>query len=190
MKNSPASTCKPRWFRFGPGLVIAIIAAMFVYQRAPMQRAQPLRTVPQASEMARDKSASSSDNALPAAPDADWLWSQRAMLNLNPQQTRRLQNLRTRWQRDTRELQADLARASVQFEREMEQEKAHPDTLQVLAARGAPVADLSRQLAQARRAWWNEARVIFSPTQRAQAEAAWRQRFVAPTTYTTHEDTK
>jgi len=178
MKNSPASTRKPRWFRFGPGLVIAIIAAMFVYQRAPLQRADTLRTVPQANEIAGRATAPPSAVALPAAPDADWLWSQRAPLNLNPQQTRRLQNLRTRWQRDTRELQADLARASVQFEREMEQEKAHPDTLQVLAERGAPLADLSRQLAQARRAWWNEAKAIFSAEQRAQIEKKWTRRFV------------
>lgn len=178
MKNPPASTCKPRWFRFGPGLVIAIIAAIFVYQRAPLQREVPLRTVPQASEIARDATAPPSAVALPAAPDADWLWSQRAILNLSASQTRRLQTLHARWQRNTQELQAELARASAQFERDMAQEKAHPDTLQVLAERGAPVADLSRQLAQARRAWWNEAAPIFSAAQRAQLENKWTRRFV------------
>ena len=178
MKNTSASTCKPRWFRFGPGLVTAFVAAMFVYQRAPMQRAEPRRTVPQASEMVGNKAASSSNDILPAAPDADWLWSQRQSLNLNAQQTHQLQKLHARWQRDTRDLRADLARATRQFEREMAQEKARPDTLQVLAARGAPLAELSRRLAQARRAWWNEAAPLFSSAQRAQAQAAWKRRFV------------
>jgi len=114
---------------------------------------------------------------LPAAPDPDWLLSQRKALSLNAAQTRRLSALHARWQRDTRELRAMLTNASQQFQRDMANERKDAVTLQVLSERAAPVAELSQQLAQARRAWWSEAAQVLSAVQRRRAETAWSQHF-------------
>lgn len=169
-----------RWFRFGPGLLLAIIASVVVWQRQPLRRDAPVRTVPEAGEyvnLSQPDTTSEADRPLPAAPDPDWLLSQRKALSLNAAQTRRLSALHARWQRDTRELRAMLTNASQQFQRDMANERKDAVTLQVLSERAAPVAELSQQLAQARRAWWSEAAQVLSAVQRRRAETAWSQHF-------------
>ncbi len=206
--NPPHSTLKPRWFRFGPGLLLAIIASVVVWQRQPLPRDAPARTVPDAAEYLKDlpqkglpqkglpqrqgrESPPLFDRALPAAPDPNWLLSQRKALALNTEQTRKLESLRARWQRDTRQLRAMLAHASEEFQRDMANEKERAVSLQVLQERAAPVAELSRQLAQARRAWWNEAAPVLSVEQRQRAEAEWGRRFLSkPATAEKSGDTK
>ncbi len=185
MKTNPSqSHIKPRWFRFGPGLLLAIIASVIVWQRQPLRA--PARTVPEAAAYLKSSSQAKSREggaefvpAFSAAPDPDWLLSQRKALALSAGQTRNLGSLRARWQRDTRELRAMLARASEQFQRDMESGKERAVTLPEIQERAAPVAELSRQLAQARRAWWSEASGLLSVEQRKRAEADWARRFLS-----------
>jgi hypothetical protein len=49
-------------------------------------------------------------------------------------------------------------------------------TLPELQERAAPVTELSRQLLEARRAWWSEAGAVLTRAQRRQAEQAWGER--------------
>ncbi|MBW3635002.1 MAG: hypothetical protein KY445_00880 [Armatimonadetes bacterium] len=171
-----------RWFRFGPGLLLAIIASAIVWQRQPLRA--PARTVPEAADYLKSSSqAKDGAEFVPAfstAPDPDWLLSQRTALALNAEQTRKMESLRARWQRETRASRAMLARASEQFERDMKSIKERAITLPELQERATSVTELSRQLAQARRAWWSEASGLLSVEQRQRAEREWARRFLAP----------
>jgi len=166
-----------RWFRIGPGLLLAVAASVWVWQQSPRP--------PGGGRPPRIERTRVDNNAVPSAaplllsaPDPDWLLARRNTLNLTEKQTARLRALHARWQRDTRALRAALARAIAQFEQETAARSGV--TIGALQERARPVSELSRQLADARRAWWDEAAAVFTPSQRQKAEQAWAQRFARP----------
>ncbi|HXI18816.1 MAG TPA: hypothetical protein VNM48_20820 [Chloroflexota bacterium] len=169
------SPLKRRWFRFGPGLLLAIVASVIVWRRMPPGTFGD--SAPPRIETAQIEAFPASP---PSAPDPAWLLSQRDTLRLSASQRKKLEMLRNRWERDTRELRGALDRASNEFNRSVRgaaKEGEHGLTIQQLQERAAPISELSRQLADARRAWWNEAAQILTNSQRQRAEEAWARRF-------------
>lgn len=169
------NTLKRRWFRFGPGLLLAIVASVIVWRRMPPGTFGG--SAPPRIETAQIEAFPASP---PSAPDPAWLLLQRDTLRLSASQRKKLEMLRNRWERDTRELRGALDRASNEFNRSVRgaaKEGEHGLTMQQLQERAAPVSELSRQLADDRRAWWNEAAQVLTTSQRQRAEEAWARRF-------------
>ena len=159
------------WLRFGPGLLVALVVIWLLWPRlfppnpaSPVVERTRLDVVPA---------------TLASAPDPAWLLAQRESLKLSAAQFQKLSRLRARWERDTRTLRAALDNASARFNRDMAEDTAarRSVTVERLQERAAPVAELSRQLSQARRAWWGGAAEVLSIEQRQRAEQAWAQRF-------------
>lgn len=167
-----------RWFRVGPGLLLAVAASVWVWrQQSPPAPRGGGQSPPRIERTRADNRAA--DAPLLSAPDPDWLLMQQNTLGLDEKQTARLRALHARWQRDTQTLRATLARATAQFEQETAAARSGV-TIGALQESARPVSELSRQLADARRAWWDEAAAVFTPSQRQQAEQAWAQRFARP----------
>jgi hypothetical protein len=154
----------PRGLRFGPGLLVAIAASLWVWWQFPPQSAAP-----------RIERTALPTTSLPSAPEPEWLLSQRESLEISAAQWEKLSRLRDRWNRDTRELRGALRQASADFNRGLSSDSSL--TMQQIQERAAPVSELSRQLAAARAAWWDEAAQILSRPQRQRAEENWAQRF-------------
>ncbi|HXI18577.1 MAG TPA: hypothetical protein VNM48_19605 [Chloroflexota bacterium] len=165
------SPLKRRWFRFGPGLLLAIVASVIVWRRMPPGTFGG--SAPPRIETAQIEAFPASP---PSAPDLAWLLLQRDTLRLSASQRKKWEMLRNRWERDTRELRGALDRASNEFNRSM-RDNGEGVTMQQIQERAAPVSELSRQLADARRAWWNEAAQVLTTSQRQRAEEAWARRF-------------
>lgn len=143
-------------------------ASFIVWRQMPPQsapRIQPTGAVP---------------SVAPDAPEPAWLLAQRDELKINAAQFQKLSRLRVRWERDTRDLHDALRRASAAFNRDMAQSNGKTVTMQQLQERAAPVSEISRQLTEARRAWWSEAGQALTVTQRQQAEGSWARRFARP----------
>jgi hypothetical protein len=119
-------------------------------------------------------------NPAPPAPDPAWLLLQRDQLRLSHQQVKKLNQLRGRWERDTQELQAALARASRDFQQQMTTHRRQAITVAELQERARPVTELSRELSVARQAWWEEAAGVLTASQRLAAEQAWARRLREP----------
>jgi hypothetical protein len=113
-----------------------------------------------------------------SAPEPAWLLGQKDALGLSDVQVKKLRQMRARWDRDTRELEEALTRASAEFDREMGAAGKRGSTLENLKTRAAPVSELTRALLEARRAWWEEAARVLTETQREEAERAWRERLL------------
>lgn len=161
-------TFQVRWFRFGPGLLIALMAVLVLWRQLPPSGDQ----APQVKRTRLDAVSGPSRSA----PDPAWLLEQREALHLSAPQRQRLSRLRARWDRDTQALRTAMAHASAEFDRGMASRERRSFTLQELQDRAAPVAEYSRQLAAARRAWWDEAATILTAAQRQRAEQAWARR--------------
>jgi hypothetical protein len=153
----------------GPGLLIAVVASVLIWRQLPATREVP-------PTVTRTRVEAGPVPAPPGAPEPGWLLQQRNDLRLNPKQVQKLSRLRARWERDTRALHQDLARASAEFNHHMAGDDGRGLTMQELHERAAPVTELSRQLSDARRAWWSEAAAVLTASQRRQAERAWVQR--------------
>lgn len=166
----PAPPPKPRWFRVGPGLLLAITGSVLLWRQLPPGPGGS--TGPPRIERTR---VDVTPDAPPSAPDPNWLLSQQEALGLSRPQVQKLTKLRARWSRDTRELQDAIARVSEEFNRDMASGGTGV-TVEALRQRAAPVSSLSRQLADARQAWWGEAAAVLTPAQRRQAEQAWAGR--------------
>ncbi len=162
-----------RWFRVGPGLLLAVAASVWVWRQQSPPAPRGGQSPPRIERTRADNRAA--DTPLLSAPDPDWLLARQNTLGLNRTQDA----LHARWQRDTQTLRAALARATAQFEQETAAARSGV-TIGALQERARPVSELSRQLADARRAWWDEAADVFTPSQRQQAEQAWAQRFARP----------
>lgn len=157
-----------RWFRFGPGLLLAIAAILLVWPHLPRSGGGPPR-------IARTR-ADAVPNPPPGAPEPAWLLEQRHALRLSPPQVRKLNKLRARWDRDTQALRTALARSAAEFDRSMVAAGGQRATVQQLQERAAPVSEFSRQLLDARRAWWDEAATLLTGSQRRRAEQMWARR--------------
>lgn len=162
---------KPRWFRVGPGLLLAIIGSLLLWRQLP--RDPGGSTGPPRIERTR---VDIKPEALPSAPDPEWLLAQQHALALSGAQVQKLLALKKRWNRDTHELRDALARASDQFNRDMASGGGKGVTIEALREKATPVSALSRELTEARRAWWGEARMVLTPAQQKQAETRWQER--------------
>lgn len=162
-----------RWFRIGPGLLLAIIASVFLWRQLPPG---PV-AAPQAPRIERTRVDQAPEAPPPGVPDGEWLLAQKDALHLSAEQRQKLIKLVARWRRDTAELRDALARTSDQFNREMASDKGKGVTIDSLREKASPVSALSRELAAARRAWWNEAKHVLTAAQQQQAEAGWQARF-------------
>lgn len=169
-KNASSQKVRPKWWpRIGPGLVLAVLAGVAIWRWLPAGSVGPPHIV--------RSSATATTTIGLSAPDPVWLLGQRDALNLSVSQTKRLAGLQTRWDRDTQELREALERARAEFAQTAPPQDGGGATLQQIEEQAAPVSHLTRQLLEARRAWWGETAVILTPTQRQQAELAWAQRF-------------
>jgi hypothetical protein len=111
--------------------------------------------------------------AISSAPDPHWLLRQADALGLTPVQAFKLSRLVNRWDRDTAGLKRDLDAAAADLRRRMPSRPEAKLSVQKMQQDAGPMAALSGQMADARRAWWAEARTVLTPSQRAKAEAAW-----------------
>ena len=157
------------WFRFGPGLLIVALALWLASGTLQSQLGgkRPLL----------DRSAVSSIPPPPAAPELSWVLAQHESLTLSPAQVGKLRRLETRWERDTHALREALTQATTSFNRSMNERGGRGLNVQDFQEQAGAVSDLSRQLAEARRACWSEASGTLTPTQKQQAEAAWNRRW-------------
>jgi hypothetical protein len=157
-------------FRFGPGLLLVILASVIVWQKMPPTGSRPrierkTVEVPHASVL--------------STPEPAWLLAQQDTLGLNEAQRRRLRRLQIRWDRNTQALREALENASTTFAHSMPSSDAGAVvSLQQLKKQAAPVSEWTRQLLAARRAWWSEAATVLTPLQKRQAEQLWSSRFV------------
>ncbi len=181
-QRPPASTWRRAWLRLGPGLLLAAALSVLAWRRLPpgVLRAG---NAPRSGSRPTPASSEGSSAGPLSAPEPAWLLARRGTLRLSSAQVKRLTQLRARWQRDTRQLRGDLALASAEFDRDVRGAApagGHRLTLQQLQERAAPVSELSRQLAGARSAWWQEAAQVLAASQRRRAEDAWARRFATP----------
>ena len=162
MKTAPTNEQpRRRWLRIGPGVLIALTAIAWGWPRLfpPDKPPVALRTLTQ------------TENAPPSAPDPTWLLSKRSELAMSDAQFQKLSVLQSRFARDTRELQASIDAATRDFNASMNADKGA--TMEQLQTRAAPLSELSRQMSDARRAWWSEASLTLNALQRKSARAAW-----------------
>ena len=162
---------RKRWLRLGPGLAVALAlsAAILLWPT--------LRDGFQADPARIERSRLGEIPPPAAAPELGWLLERKDALGLKPVQVAKLRRVQRRWDRDTEVLRGALDLAAAQFSRERGASAARGVDIQGLRAQAAPVSSLSRQLAEARRVYWNEAAQILTPRQRSQAEAAWTRGF-------------
>jgi hypothetical protein len=163
-----------RGLRFGPGLLLAVIASVVVWRLSPPD-ARGIASGPPRIERTQRVAL---PHPPPSAPDPAWLLEQRDALRLTAPQMAKLSRLRARWDRDTRALREALDHASAEFDRSMGGAGGPGQTMEQLQERAAPVSHLSRQLTAARRAWWSEAATVLTAAQRRRAEEAWARRLL------------
>ena len=95
-------------------------------------------------------------------------------LELSDAQFQKLSQLQQRWARDTRELQNSIDAATRDFNAAMNKDKGA--TMEQLQERAAPLSELSRQMSDARQAWWSEASLVLNAGQQKRARELWQQR--------------
>lgn len=175
--NSRSSLSVPlrrRWI--GPGLLFAVLASLLVWRLLPGLPGEIRGAPPHVERVPIEENRT----APPSAPDPEWLLGQRKTLNLTEPQVRKLVQLQARWERSTRGLREALDRASAEFKRSMSPAGDRRVSIEEIQARTAPVSALSRDLAEARRAWWAAAGAVLTAEQRRQVEEAWMQRLSRP----------
>lgn len=164
----PSANGSRRLFRFGPGLFLAVLASIAIWAFMPREQSRPV--IP--------SSASSATAAVASAPDPHWLLRRSHALGLAPAQRLRLRRLVDQWDRDTTGLRRELNDAASDLNSQIpnrpQSKVSTPQLLQV----AAPMVAMSGQLADARRAWWADARKALTPEQAAAAEADWTNQWV------------
>ena len=161
-------TAPRRWFRVGPGLVIALAAAYFVWRAAPAEEHRaPLLPA---------SSAYPAKTTGLSAPDPEWLAAKGKAFGIEDSRMQRLKRLQARWERDTRQLRSELSSASALLAASLP-DRERPSPLESLKDKAAPMSALTQQLLEARSAWWREASASLTPEQRKRVEVAWSQRF-------------
>ena len=171
MIKSNTSPSRRSWFRVGPGLVLAVAASMFVWMRAPRQPGHP-PTGPLPATRVQTTAVSRA-----SAPDPEWIIKNAETLQLTPTQAATMRWLARRWNRETADLRAELKAASVEFDRAMAANGPRGVPLADVQRLALPVSDLTRQLAGARSAWWEEAASHLTQKQRQTATDGWSRRF-------------
>lgn len=168
MKRRSRLAARPRFFRLGPGLLLAILASVAVWAFMPREPGR-LKTEPLAA---------ASMPAVASAPDPHWMLRQSESLGLSPAQASTLRQLVSRWDHDTADLRRELDNATADLKKQIPSNPGAKLSTQQLMQEAAPLSALSRQLADARRAWWADARTVMTPRQRAVAETTWAAQWV------------
>lgn len=158
-----------RWLRPGPGLVLAIIASLFIW-RFYSERSSGLP------ERAAVAPGSQPVEPSRPAPDLGFVLAMKGQLQLNARQVAALTRIHRQWQGQTAAVQQATERAAAEFNRGMEARQGKGDTLPSFQENASEVSVLSHQLVAARRAAWGEAAGQLTPFQRGQAEALWHER--------------
>ena len=158
---------KPRLFRIGPGLCLAILASVAVWAVMPREPDRP-KILP---------SQTDSLSAANSAPDPHWILQQANAVDMTAAQVSKLTGLVTRWDRDTESLRSSLQAEAAAFAHDMSDRSGQPVNVQQVKQASQPVTTLSRQLTDARAAWWAEARLVLTPEQRRNTETAWAARW-------------
>ena len=157
----------------GPGMLIAVAASAVLWPRLPHVQNAPSGPP----RIERTGTAGSDPAPPPGAPDPAWLTGREGELGLDPAQANRLRSMRARWDRETRALRQAIDRESSRLNQALAPpglSKEDPRiTMNRIRELAGPVTELSRQLMHARRAWWDEASTVLSPSQRRQAERLW-----------------
>lgn len=168
--SAAAGPRRRKWFRFGPGLALAAMAGIGVWLlQAPQGPTRPL--------VGRSDLPAPSTPGL-TAPDPTWLLARKAALGLTVTQEKRLGQAKARWDRDTRELRANLDQAAAGLSQTLSTPGGQAVSLLQVRKQGASVSQLTRDLLEARRAWWSEAGKALTARQRREAEQAWARRFM------------
>ncbi len=161
-------TSGPRWApRIGPGILLAILAALLLWRAMPGYRSGPGPRPPQLDLRPRVGL---------SAPDPEWLVKEGKEIGLDAGQMRQMRDLEARWQRDTRGIRAELSRATSDLAARM-RKAGSGATLEQMERQATPISDLTRELLQARSAWWSQASGVMTEEQRKRAEQAWANRF-------------
>ena len=167
MSTASKPVPKRSLFRVGPGLILAILASVAVWAFMPREPSRP-KILP---------SPAASAPAVASAPDPHWLLRQTDALGLTSAQVSKLGRLVARWDRNTAGLRRELDAATADLQKRMPGQPGTKLSVPQIQQEAAPMADLSRQMADARRAWWADARTVMTPDQRARAEAAWSEQW-------------
>jgi len=173
MRPSLFAANRPRLV-LGPGLAIAV-AAGFLLMRPDLLPDPARNRSPRLSRTRVEIPATTGSTA----PDPAWVLAQRQTLSLNAAQVKRLERLRSRWDRETRPLQEALQQATARFQASMAADGDRGRMPAALQESAAPVSQLTGQLLAARRAWWGEAEQVLTASQREKAERLWETRFAS-----------
>jgi len=164
---------RPR-FRIGPGLLVAMSAAIVIaYVKWPeyQQRDAEQRAMNELrAEIAHRKT-----QPVKPARTLDNLWARRDELKLTREQIAALQKLRAQEQQTVAPLQREAERAAREFQVWMDDAKRRGGaTISDIQRHSAPVIEASSAVEQARRVYFQSALSRLTPQQRAQVERTFR----------------
>jgi hypothetical protein len=166
IRNPKSEIRRRRWFNFGPGIAIALVLSAFVVYTRWQEQAR--RTPP------RIERTVLSDTDKPNAgiiPEISSLLARREELKLSAQQVKEIEKLQAEWERVAAPLREQADRAAGQFRAWMDEaQKRGRVAMNEVQERGAEVRELSAQLVQQRRAYWQSALKLLTEEQRAQVE--------------------
>ncbi len=170
VKKTPVSKGKEikarRWFNFGPGIAIALILSAFVVYTRWQEQAR--RTPPRIERTVLSDSTKPDEGII---PEISSLLSRREELKLSAQQVKQIEKLQAEWERVATPLREQANRAAGQFRAWMDEaQKRGRVAMNEVQERGAEVRELSAQLVQQRRAYWQSALKLLTEEQRAQVE--------------------
>jgi hypothetical protein len=177
----PGSWVSPPWLRFGPGVVLAVIASFFVWRFS----ADPAAQAPTKWAAGGRRPVMPERGALPVmprrpAPDLAFVLAHRQDLGLTQRQVASLSAIRHRWQRETAALREELDRAATRFGQSMDAQvsagREKGDVRPGVPESAGDLSSFSHQVAASRGAVWEEAAQRLTPFQRQQAEALWHER--------------
>ena len=154
-----------RLLNFGPGIVIALLVATFVvYQdRQSIHRARPT--------VRRTRIPDTENAKQGLTPELAWLLARHEQLALSAEQVKKIEALRSEWDRVTAPLRQQVDRAAEEFREWMDDaQKKGGVAINDIQQHNAEVSTLSVQLAQQRRDYWERALTLLTDEQRAQLQ--------------------
>lgn len=158
---------------FGPGLIIALALSLYIAHQQGLFRKSGPPSVERVTTSAPKQ---------PPAADIDFLLERADELRLTEEQVGQLRDLREEWKNNTATQRAALAREQKELNKFMEgaAKTDRRTPLSEIQRRSAAFSELSRQLATARRAYWQHALLVLDPDQRKAAQKALREHLELP----------
>jgi Spy/CpxP family protein refolding chaperone len=169
--RSNSNSSVGRLLRFGPGLVLAVIAGYYVW-RMNLPTPQPGGAAPR---IERNHIEPGRTNL--SAPEPRWIMEHAKDLGLTEKQTVQLRKLKDRWDTNMKPLEAQLNEASTAVSNTLPEASSKGAAIETVRAKAAPVSELTHELLEARKAWWQEASAVLTPAQKLRTEELWSQRF-------------